>query len=391
MTATQEITTVNQDLHHEVPSVDQDAFRQVVGHFASGVAVITTAHDGQLYGTTASAVSSLSMDPPMMLMCLNRSSSTHDAVVQAGAYAINILSEEQQHLALQFGRKGGDKFEGVDYRLSEHGGIPVLEGALASITCVVTETPRGGTHSVFFGRVVEAGEMSGAPLAYYRGTFGRLERVKELDAYTKVRQSVLSRQTPPGQDLNITALVETLRAEPDDVFNALVKLTAEGLVERTDHGAFAPAPITVDFSDSLYGGRATIEIGVIASRIGDLSEDLLDRLAGITETMGRLRSSEDGGLREFLELHSTFHQALVGASGSVQLLDSYRRLSIAGVWREAWDTRDWRTQLDHAELDQLVAALRAEDLDAAIRSVRDYTAQAKDFARRAIESQGGRV
>jgi 4-nitrophenol 2-monooxygenase / 4-nitrocatechol 4-monooxygenase, reductase component len=370
---------------------DQEIFRQVVGHFASGVAVITTALDGGLYGTTASAVSSLSMDPPMMLMCLNQSSSTHDAVARAGIYAINILAENQLDLAMKFGRKGADKFDGVAYRPSEHGGVPLLDGALASITCVVAEAPRGGTHSVFFGRVVEADFMQGQPLAYYRGSFGRLERVKELDAYTKVRRWILARRTPPGQDLEISELVEELRTEPDDVFNALVKLSAEGLVARTSYGAFTPAPITVDFSDNLYDGRATIEIGVVASKIHNLSRDLVDGLAGIADEMGRKRADGNASLGDFLELHSRFHQVLIAASGSAQLADSYQRLSIAGVWGEAWNEIDWRSQLDHGHLVRLAAALRDKDTNAAIAAVRDYTAQAKEFARIAIESRGGQV
>ena len=97
--------------HQVVPAaeitVDPAVFRHVVGHFASGVTVITTVVDGEFYGTTASAVSSLSMEPPMMLARLNRSSSTHDAVLKAGVFGINILAEDQSDLAMQFGRKGG--------------------------------------------------------------------------------------------------------------------------------------------------------------------------------------------------------------------------------------------------------------------------------------------
>lgn len=380
---------------HTLPAAaaafDQDVFRQVVGHFASGVAVITTALDGQLYGTTASAVSSLSMDPPMMLMCLNQSSSTHDAVAAAGAYAINILAADQRELAMKFGRKGPDKFDGVPYRLSDHGGVPLLGGALASLTCVVTEAPRGGTHSVFFGRVVEAGFAQGQPLAYYRGAFGRLEPVQELNAYAKVRQWVLARRTPLGRDLDISTLVGELQAEPDDVFNALVKLSAEGLVARRQDGAFMPAPITADFSDNLYDGRATIEIGVVASKIHALDRKLVDELTGIAEAMGHERANGSASLRGFLELHSRFHQRLIAASGSTQLVDSYQRLSIAGVWGEAWNDIDWRALLDHSHVVRLAAALRDQDADAAIAAVSDYTAQAKRFARTAIESRGGQV
>jgi 4-nitrophenol 2-monooxygenase / 4-nitrocatechol 4-monooxygenase, reductase component len=324
-------------------------------------------------------------------MCLNQASSTHDAVGRAGVYAINILAEDQRDLAMQFGRKGADKFGGVPHRLSVHGGVPLLDGALASITCVVTEAPRGGTHSVFFGQVVEAEAAQGQPLAYYRGTFGRLERVKELDAYAKVRQWILARRTAIDEDLDISELVGGLRAEPDDVFNALVKLSAEGLVTRTACGAFTPAPITAAFSDNLYDGRATIEVGVIVSRIGNLDPELVNELARLAEAMGRKRADVSASLQDFLELHSRFHHGLVATSGSAQLEDSYRRLSIAGVWGEAWNDIDWRSQLDHSHLVRLAAALRDKDTAAAVAAVHDYTAQAKEFARIAIESRGGQV
>jgi len=370
---------------------DQETFRQVVGHFASGVTVITSARGGTLYGTTASAVSSLSMDPPMMLMCLNQSSTTHDAVISSGVYAINILADTQQELAFKFGRKGANKFDGVNYRLSDHGGVPLIEGALATIVCSVSEGPRGGTHSVFFGQVLEAKYSIGQPLAYYRGTFGRLEQVKELSTYSQVRQWVLQRRTPLYHDIKIDEMVNDLRSDYGDVFNALVKLAAEGLVLRADSATFTPTPITVELSDGFYSGRATIEMGVIASKIDDFSTVSLQRLTEIAEKMGRIRAAEDPSLEEYLRQHSKFHQVLVSESGSSQLLDSYTRLSIAAVWRDVWMDQDWTKILDHSYVVELVEAIRRGNVEEALAAVSDYTKQAKAFAQYAIERQNGVV
>lgn len=91
---------------------DHRIFRDVIGRFASGVTVITTAIDGARFGTTASAVSSLSLEPPMVLVCLNKSSETQAAVLKAGTFCVNILAEGQQELAYRFAGKG-DKFAGV--------------------------------------------------------------------------------------------------------------------------------------------------------------------------------------------------------------------------------------------------------------------------------------
>lgn len=149
------------------------AFRDVIGHFASGVTVITTSVDGTLHGTTASAVSSLSMEPPMLLIAMNRTSATGQAVLRSGAFAVNILGEGADVLAKRFASKGHDKFDGVDVTLSDHG-QPLLVDALAQLVCRVTQQVEVATHIVFLAEVHEATARPGAPLAYYRGKFGRL-------------------------------------------------------------------------------------------------------------------------------------------------------------------------------------------------------------------------
>ncbi|UNK46084.1 flavin reductase family protein [Arthrobacter sulfonylureivorans] len=151
-------------------ALSQDRFREAAGHFASGVAVITTASGGRLYGTTASAVTSLSMEPPMMLICLNRSSSTRDALLDAGRFGISILSVDQQKLARRFAGKGPDKFDGV--APDQVDGIPLLPGAIAGMVCRTESTTTGGTHTVFLARVETVVTAPGEPLAYFRGGFG---------------------------------------------------------------------------------------------------------------------------------------------------------------------------------------------------------------------------
>jgi flavin reductase (DIM6/NTAB) family NADH-FMN oxidoreductase RutF len=148
-----------------------EEFRGIAGHFLSGVTVITVAHDGRRYGTTASAFASLSLEPPMVLICLNRSSDTGAAVLAAGRFAVNVLAEGQEELALRFGRKGDDKFDGLQVAA---GRAPLLPGALATIDCDVVEHTIGGTHRVFLAEVRAAAAGTGAPLAYFKGRFARL-------------------------------------------------------------------------------------------------------------------------------------------------------------------------------------------------------------------------
>ena len=233
--------SVNEQMHVQShDEVDQDVFRRVVSHFASGVTIITTGEEGTMYGTTASAVSSLSMDPPMMLVCLNRSSSTHDAIKRSGVFAINILAEGQGELAYRFASKRiVDRFEGVDHVVAANG-VPVLDGTLASIVCETEELAKGGTHTVFLARVVAAASGDGEPLTYFRGKFGRLERVQEHEVYLRVRQWVLSRPLAPGQPIDEAELALQLDADGAYVRNALIRLMTESLVGRDDDGPSHP-------------------------------------------------------------------------------------------------------------------------------------------------------
>ncbi len=371
---------------------DPMVFRDVVGHFASGVTVITTNVDGELFGTTASAVSSLSMEPPMMLACLNRTSSTHDAVVRSGYFGINILAEDQGDLAMKFGRKGADKFDSVAVSYSEHGNVPMLDGALAHVVCRVDETPAGGTHTVFFGLVQEASAREGAePLAYYRGTFGRLERVKELAAYDAVRDWVLHRRTPVGEALVPEQIAVEIRSDANNVHNALVKLSAEGLVSRGGDGQFAPTPMTEALINSAYEGRATIELGVLASHFEKITEADVVELCAMSEKLGQLRERGADSLDEFLKLNAKFHNRLVSIAGSVQLTDAFRRLGIGTVWRQALSGADWARQMDHSHVVALTDALRSRDAVKAAQAVREHTDFAKKLAGEVISGNGGAV
>lgn len=156
----------------QLEPLTSDAFRDVIGHFTSGVTIITTSVDDVPYGTTASAVSSLSLEPPMMLVCMNQESSTGRAIAQSGSFAVNILGEGQDQLARRFAGKGDDKFAGVDVRSGDHG-QPLIADALAQLACRVTQQVVAGTHVIFIAEVHEATAHPGAPLAYYRGRFGR--------------------------------------------------------------------------------------------------------------------------------------------------------------------------------------------------------------------------
>ncbi|MCG2622638.1 flavin reductase [Arthrobacter sp. I2-34] len=382
---------VDQDRYAEV---DDAVFRNVVGHFASGVTVITAAAGGHLYGSTVSAVSSLSLDPPMMLVCLNRKSSTHGGVLESGRFAVNILAYGQESLAMNFASSKESKYEDVDYSLSPHG-IPLLDGALATIECVVEETAVGGTHTVFLARVASADTRPGEPLAYFRGKFGRLERIQENTAYAAVRKAVLTRTTRLGEALDVEATAAGLRVDPQDVHNALIRLSAEGLAVRADDGSFAPTPITIELATSLFDARAAIEVGVIDAHFGRLTDEDVERLS---ETSALLAAAATGtsvtdgaGLEAFLELTSEFHERIIALAQSPQLTSAYRQMSLTGLWRETLAADEWGAWLDTTHLAELTEALERRDAAAAREALLRHAVLVREQAAKAIERHGGAV
>jgi len=154
-------------------TVDELAFREAIGHFATGVTVITTIHDGKPAGMTASAVASLSLDPVLLLVCIANRLPTHTAIEQARRFVVNVLGEGQEELALRFARPAPDKFAGV--ALDPDRDLPVLEEAIAFFVCDVHESFPGGDHSIFTGLVRDCRARPGKrPLVYFRSGFGSL-------------------------------------------------------------------------------------------------------------------------------------------------------------------------------------------------------------------------
>jgi len=151
----------------------------VLGHLATGVTVVTTWDaEGQPAGLTASSVTSVSLDPPLVLVCVAHTAQSYQALHAHGRFAINILHLEHEHLARRFATStgGAEKFEGTGYRPGALG-LPILEDALAEIECTTEHVYPAGDHTIFVGRVEAAdcrGDAGREPLLYYRGKFHRL-------------------------------------------------------------------------------------------------------------------------------------------------------------------------------------------------------------------------
>ena len=157
-------------------SVSADEFRSVLGRFASGVTVVTTrGDDGSDQGMTVSAFCSVSLEPSLVLICIEKNASVYQALTTAVDFVVNILSADQEQIARRFSIVDIDRFAGVGYTRTEHG-IATLDGAIAVIECSRRETFAGGDHTIILGEVQAARVEPGSPLLYYRGGYTQLER-----------------------------------------------------------------------------------------------------------------------------------------------------------------------------------------------------------------------
>lgn len=278
--------------------VDADAFRYVVSHFTSGVAVITSRSGDTDFGMTASAVSSVSMDPPMLLICLNTKVPTQSAVADSGAFTVNILDSEQGELARRFAMPAEDKFADVHVRTGSLG-QPCLADALAQLECRVVDEVAGGTHRIFLGEVIAATARAGSPLAYYRGQFGRFE-LRRDSAYEELFEAKLA------IDLGVAELV----------------------ADR-----------------------------VPAAALSELREQAEQILA-----MTRIDGATPAEQEQYVAATAGFQEALVGLSGNAMLIDAYHRLSIVQTMSGAFSVDDASVQEIAGRRLELLDALAGTDL-----------------------------
>ena len=153
--------------------IEEGLFRQAMSHFASGVTVVTTEHQGELYGMTVASFASLSLSPPLVLICVGRNMQTHGAIAASKRFGVSILGIDQKELSAQFASRSDDKFAGVDYRMGALG-VPILNGALCTLECNVHSQLDGGDHSIFVGVVEQASTGEGEPLVYFRSGYRQL-------------------------------------------------------------------------------------------------------------------------------------------------------------------------------------------------------------------------
>ena len=155
-------------------AIDPRELRNVMGHFATGVTIITTKDvSGKPFGLTANAFSSLSLDPPLVLICVDKKVDCYACFEQSKIFVVNVLSEGQDQLSTRFATKGIEKFEGVAVRQGNLG-VPLLEGAVAHIECTLTSAYEGGDHTIYVGEIQSVAASGDRPLLFFKGKYSRL-------------------------------------------------------------------------------------------------------------------------------------------------------------------------------------------------------------------------
>lgn len=250
----------------------------------------------------------------------------------------------------------------------------------------------GGSHRVFLARVKRAAARSGSPLAYFRGSFGRLELDSHAHALEVIREHVIARRTPLDTPLDVATLAGELQLPAPHVHQALLTLEAEGLVSRSGERELVVTPVDCGVAEQAFRARTAIELGAAELSVGQLSPEQLRRLREhVDATEGLIAHGHFVDTGAYIESNASLHEYLVSLAGSQALADAYRRLSIPTLMARLF------TRYDAAD-DELIADHRAL-LDAyeagAIERVRSTItaharhAQATNDA--AIAAGGGRI
>jgi 3-hydroxy-9,10-secoandrosta-1,3,5(10)-triene-9,17-dione monooxygenase reductase component len=156
-----------------VDSIAPQAFRRVMGSFATGVAVVTTSRGGEQFGMTINSLTSVSLEPLIVLICVVKGSRTGAAIRERGRFAINLLNADQEEISRRFVSKEQHRFR-RENASENFWGVPLMEGALASLVCDVHLVHEIGDHDVVYGRALHCEASEGKPLLYWRGAYSAL-------------------------------------------------------------------------------------------------------------------------------------------------------------------------------------------------------------------------
>lgn len=154
-------------------AIDEQLQRQIMGRFATGVTVVTTGRAPNCSGLTANAVASLSLNPPLVLVAVEKNAHSHQYIAESRCFAINLLTAEQEAISKRFARRGPKDFSDLETTTAVTG-APILDGTLGYVDCRLVEIVPGGDHDIFIGEIVAGEAREGHPLLYFQGRYRQL-------------------------------------------------------------------------------------------------------------------------------------------------------------------------------------------------------------------------
>ena len=155
-------------------ALDSREIRDIMGHFATGVTVVTTRDGaGSPFGLTVNAFTSLSLNPPLVVVCIDKAAQCYSCFEESKVFAINVLSEDQEELSRRFATKGIEKFGEIKWHRGENN-VPLLDGSIGTIECKIVNSYEGGDHTIYLGEIVSANATEDRPLLFFKGKYHRL-------------------------------------------------------------------------------------------------------------------------------------------------------------------------------------------------------------------------
>src|SRR5437016_6604931 len=155
-------------------TIDSQELRRILGHFPTGVTVITTKDTtGSPFGLTANAFTSLSLNPPLILICVDKGAQCYSCFVESNVFTVNFLHEDQEEISRRFATKGADKFAGLKWQPGSNGAA-IIDGVMGYVECKITESHDGGDHTIVVGEIVNASAKGERPLLFFKGKYQRL-------------------------------------------------------------------------------------------------------------------------------------------------------------------------------------------------------------------------
>jgi DNA-binding GntR family transcriptional regulator len=204
-----------------------------------------------------------------------------------------------------------------------------------------------------------------------------------------VRGYVLARRCPLDRPLEPAEVADELGIDPTYVTYALVRLAGDHVVSRTADSRFVPTPLTVELADQLFSARCVVELGVADACVGHIADDDLAVLDGFATRLASIVAHDTSSLAEFLDASHGYHRHFVGLGRSPQLSDTYERLGISALRREAIAAHDWRHKFDITHHAELTRACRDGDTARARQLIIEHTQQVRGLVRDVIDRAGG--